>query len=65
MEAAAKKFEKEAAEREAADKEAAEKKASEKERTDEIDEDAEEDSPKKTKRVSKPSRVKQSPYVEK
>ncbi|KAG2306431.1 hypothetical protein Bca52824_026179 [Brassica carinata] len=65
MEAAAKKFEKEAAEREAADKEAAEKKASEKERTDEIDVDAEEDSPKKMKRVSKLSRVKQSPYVEK
>ncbi|KAG2257664.1 hypothetical protein Bca52824_076958 [Brassica carinata] len=65
MAAAAEKFEKEVSEKEAAEKEAVEKKASEKESTDEMDGDGEEDSPKKTKRVPKPSRMKQSPYVEK
>ncbi|CDY17761.1 BnaC08g21690D [Brassica napus] len=30
-----------------------------------MDGDSEEDSPKKTKRVPKPSRMKQSPYIEK
>ncbi|KAJ4881502.1 hypothetical protein Rs2_38557 [Raphanus sativus] len=64
LQAAAEKFEKEISEKEVAEKEAVEK-ASEKESTDEMDGDAEEDSPKKTKRVPKPSRMKQSPYVEK
>ncbi|CAG7894647.1 unnamed protein product [Brassica rapa] len=65
MVAAAEKFEKEVVEKKAAEKEVVEKKAWEKESTDEMDGDAEEDSPKKTKRVPKPSRMKQSPYVEK
>ncbi|XP_048624872.1 uncharacterized protein At3g43530-like [Brassica napus] len=65
MVAAAEKFEKEVVEKKAAEKEVVEKKAWEKESTDEKDGDAEEDSPKKTKRVPKPSRMKQSPYVEK
>ena len=65
MVAAAEKFEKEVVEKKAAEKEVVEKKAWEKESTDEKDGDAEEDSPKKTKRVPNPSRMKQSPYVEK
>ncbi|CAF2054556.1 unnamed protein product [Brassica oleracea var. botrytis] len=62
MVAAAEKFEKEVVEKKAAEKEVVQKKAWEKESTDEKDGDAEEDSPKKTKRVPKPSRMKQSPY---